>query len=232
MVEMSVYDKFSRGAGLTDFEVITLTEKIKPALFALKDLESKTNQHAIKAFEAELSVLQGILMVRGIGYHVKGNAIYAAYISHDNKLCRSSRIDINGHTRWSDWQPITKAFARSECNDVTTSVARCIAGEYPMPDRFKDRNEYLTIMVPKLYRSIFGQEFTEEETRSFILSHDDKSLQYHDVWEEAGIHEFRGSLLYLFTYTTLLKLPKNQSEWAVIEFHHTYIDKILGLENE
>lgn len=232
MSQMSVYDKFSRGAALTDFEVITLIEKLKPAIESLKALESKTTQHAVKAFSEELNLLQNILVVRSIGYQVKGNAIYAAYISYDQKLCRSSRIDINGYNSWAEWLPITKAFARSECNDVTTMVARSIAGDFPLPEGFLSLTDYLYQMLPKLYKKIFGTKLLEEEVHSLVLAHNDKSYQYHDVWNETGIHEYRGSLLYLLTYTELMKLPKHQSEWAVIEFHSTYIDRIMELENE
>jgi hypothetical protein len=92
---------------------------------------------------------------------------------------------------------------------------------------------YLDIMVEGFDSKVFCSGYKSELCLGMIVAHGDKARQYFDEWEEAGIPEGRGALLYLMAYTSFYsewrKIPKVQ--W-VIDNYRLFLPYIVMAEKE
>lgn len=91
--------------------------------------------------------------------------------------------------------------------------------------------DYLDQMLAAFWQAVFNKTPEAAGCSGLVDAHGDKTDQYRDRWEEAGVPYFHGALIYLLTFTDQLgDTPKHQScEW-VIENYPVYQFYILRIE--
>lgn len=90
---------------------------------------------------------------------------------------------------------------------------------------------YLDIMLQDFWKEVFGKTANEMFCGGIVSAHGDKARGYERAWEKAGINKYRGSLLFLLTYTKAMgDTPKHMSEEWVIENYSKYLPSLEKVE--
>lgn len=90
---------------------------------------------------------------------------------------------------------------------------------------------YLDEMLESFWKEVFGKAASEMFCGGMVSAHGDKAYSYKQEWKEAGINFYRGSLLYLLTYTKELgDTPKHESGKWVIDNYYKYLLAIQRVE--
>lgn len=90
---------------------------------------------------------------------------------------------------------------------------------------------YLDIMLEAFWKEVFGKTASELFCGGIVSAHGDKARSYERAWEKAGINKYRGSLLFLLTYTKAIEdTPKHMSEEWVINNYLKYLPALEKVE--
>lgn len=90
---------------------------------------------------------------------------------------------------------------------------------------------YLDIMLQDFWKEVFGKTANEMFCGGIVSAHGDKARGYERAWEKAGINKYRGSLLFLLTYTKAMgETPKHMSKEWVINNYLKYLPALEKVE--
>lgn len=91
--------------------------------------------------------------------------------------------------------------------------------------------EYLNRILTPFWKEVFGKTPSEMWCGGIVTSHGDKFRGYTRQWEEHGINDNRGGLLFLLTYTKEFgDNEKHNSDQWVIDNYQKYLPMIEKAE--
>jgi hypothetical protein len=90
--------------------------------------------------------------------------------------------------------------------------------------------EYMEAMFDPFWLELYGKD-PNQIADALFDNHYDKTYQYWDYWVDRGIHPYRGSLIYMLTFTERMgDTPKSKSKEWVVDNFKTYEETIKKLE--
>lgn len=96
---------------------------------------------------------------------------------------------------------------------------------------FSNHYDYLNRILEPFWKEVFGKTPSEMWCGGIVSSHGDKCRGYNREWEQAGINDNRGSLLFLLTYTKEFgDNEKHKSDQWVIDNYEKYLPMIEKAE--
>lgn len=90
---------------------------------------------------------------------------------------------------------------------------------------------YLDEMLNPFWKEVFGKTASEMFCGGMVSAHGDKAYGYKSEWAKAGINKYRGTLLFLLSYTKERgETPRHEVEQWVIDNYPKYLPMIEAAE--
>lgn len=92
---------------------------------------------------------------------------------------------------------------------------------------------YLDEMLNPFWKEVFGKSANELFCGGIVSAHGDKAYGYKNEWAKAGINKYRGTLLFLLSYTKERgETPRHEVEQWVIDNYPKYLPMIEVAEKQ
>lgn len=87
-------------------------------------------------------------------------------------------------------------------------------------ESFTSQYSYCSAMLEEFWKEVFNKSPSEMWCGGIVSAHGDKCYGYRSEWEDAGIHFYRGTMLYFLSYTSEYKKQSriNVSQWVIDQY--------------
>lgn len=86
--------------------------------------------------------------------------------------------------------------------------------------------DYLDLIIPIFFKKVFGEKVKPLYYEGLSTAHGDKCYGYKEHWADNGINFYRGTLLYMLTYTSEMDEEKWKSKEWVVKNYQKYLSLI------